>query len=43
MYRILTMMALLVGLSGCFAGFGFGDNGQHPTSVAVAAQASTHD
>jgi hypothetical protein len=43
MSKIFTMLALLVGLSGCFAGVGFGDNGQHPTAVAAAAQASTQN
>jgi hypothetical protein len=36
MKTALAMIALLVGLSACHAGFGIGDNGQqHPTEVAT--------
>jgi hypothetical protein len=35
MSKALTMVALVVGLSACHAGFGIGDNGQGPTRVAT--------
>jgi hypothetical protein len=31
----IIMITLMVGLSACHAGFGIGDNGQHPTYVAT--------
>ncbi len=31
----MILITLLVGLSACHAGFGIGDNGQHPTYVAT--------
>jgi hypothetical protein len=35
MNKVLAMFALVVGLSACHAGFGIGDNGQHPNYVAT--------
>jgi hypothetical protein len=37
MSRLMIVIALLVGLSACHAGFGIGDNGQSPTYVAANA------
>ena len=34
MSKLMTIVALLVGLSACHAGFGVGDNGQRSTYVA---------
>jgi hypothetical protein len=35
MNKLLTVVVLLVGLSGCHFGFGIGDSGQHSTYVAT--------
>lgn len=40
MYKVMTLLALLVGLSGCYAGLGVGDSGQHPIYVASDALGS---
>jgi hypothetical protein len=40
MNKILTMIALVVALSACHAGFGIGDNGQRPNYVATDAPGS---
>jgi outer membrane lipopolysaccharide assembly protein LptE/RlpB len=37
MSKVVMMIALLVGLSACHAGFGLGDNGQSPIHVATNA------
>ena len=37
MSRLMMVIALLVGVSACHAGFGIGDNGQSPTYVAANA------
>lgn len=40
MKKLLTLAALLVGLSACHLGMGVGDSGQHPTYVATDALGS---
>ena len=40
MNKVLAMLALLVGLSACHAGFGIGDNRQHPHYVAISTLGS---
>jgi hypothetical protein len=40
MGKLMAIVALVVGLSGCHAGFGIGDNGQAPTYVASDALGS---
>ena len=40
MNRIMILIVLSVGLSGCYAGIGIGDNGQPPTYVATDALGS---